>query len=148
VSESAKPKILFLCTGNACRSQMAEGWAKALKAGDVEAYSAGIEPRDLDPRAAKVMAESGVDISSQRSKHTSDLADVRFDWVVTVCDNARERCPAFSGAPRRVHVGFEDPPRLAAAAATEEEALEHYRRIRDEIRRFVEGLPGALEEEG
>lgn len=144
---ASKPlKILFLCTGNSCRSQMAEGFARALKAGLLEPYSAGLEPKGLDPRAVKVMDEAGVDIREQRSKHVDDLAQVPFDVVVTVCDQAHESCPVLPGAPRIVHVGFEDPPRLAADARTEEEALAHYRRVRDEIRHFIETLPGSLAE--
>lgn len=138
-------KILFLCTGNSCRSQMAEGWARTLKAKDIEAWSAGIETHGMNPRAVAVMAEAGVDITAQRSKLVSELMGVPFDVVVTVCDNAAESCPTFPGKVRKVHVPFDDPPRLAKSARTEEEALSHYRRVRDEIRRFVEGLPGSLE---
>jgi len=140
-------KILFLCTGNSCRSQMAEGWARALKGDAIEAYSAGIETHGLNPNAVKVMAEAGVDISGHRSKHLDELKDVAFDYVITVCDNAHESCPLFPGKTRVVHVGFDDPPRLAKTAKTEEEALEHYRRVRDEIRAFVEELPVNLKEE-
>jgi arsenate reductase len=139
-------KILFLCTGNSCRSQMAEGWARALKADSVEAYSAGIETHGLNPRAVAVMAEAGVDISAHRSKHVSELLDVAFDVVVTVCDHANEQCPIFPRPARRVHVGFDDPPRLAKSARSEQEALGHYRRVRDEIKAFVERLPDSLEE--
>jgi arsenate reductase len=141
-------KILFLCTGNSCRSQMAEGWAQHLKGNVLEPYSAGIEVHGLDPRAVQVMAEAGVDISGHRSKHVSELADIAFDYVVTVCDNARESCPLFPGRAKVVHAGFDDPPRLAKSAATEEEALAHYRRARDEIRQFVETLPESLEKKG
>jgi arsenate reductase len=137
-------KVLFLCTGNSCRSQMAEGWARQLKGDVIEAYSAGIEMHGLNPLAVKVMAEAGVDISGQRSKHLDSLRDVPFDYVVTVCDHANESCPLFPGATKRVHVGFDDPPRLAKDAKTEEEALGHYRRVRDEIKAFVQWLPGAL----
>ncbi len=140
-----KIKVLFLCTGNSCRSQMAEGWARHLKAEAIEAFSAGIETHGLNPRAVKVMAEAGVDISGHRSKHVRDLRDVTFDYVVTVCGHASENCPVFPGKVKRLHVGFDDPPKLAAGARTEEEALGHYRRVRDEIRAFVERLPGALE---
>ena len=143
-----KLKILFLCTGNSCRSQMAEGWARALKADVIEAYSAGIETHGLNPRAVQVMAEAGVDISGHQSKHVDGLADVPFDYVVTVCDHAHESCPVFLSAPRVIHVGFDDPPRLARDAATEEEALAPYRRVRDEIRQFVEALPEALANRG
>jgi arsenate reductase len=142
----ARLKILFLCTGNSCRSQMAEGWARALKADIIESWSAGVESRGLDLRAVTVMAEAGVDISAQRSKHVAEVLDVPFDVVVTVCDDANERCPIFPRPVRRVHVGFDDPPRLAGSARGEDEALGHYRRVRDEIRAFVEKLPDSLEE--
>lgn len=135
-------KVLFLCTGNSCRSQMAEGWAKALKAGEVEAYSAGTDPHGMNPRAVAAMREAGVDISGHTSKRPQDLG-VEFDVVVTVCDSAHEACPVFPGA-RVVHVGFDDPPRLAKAAKTDEEAMGHYRRVRDEIRAFIETIPGSL----
>lgn len=140
-----KLKILFLCTGNSCRSQMAEGWARALKSDAIEPYSAGIETHGLNPRAVSVMAEAGVDISGQSSKKVEDLRDMEFDVVVTVCGHANETCPAWLGRKARVvHVGFDDPPRLAKAAKTEEEALGHYRRVRDEVRRFIESLPEAV----
>jgi arsenate reductase len=145
VSASRDPlKILFLCTGNSCRSQMAEGWARALKRGVIEPYSAGIETHGLNPHAVTVMAEAGVDISGQRSQHVDDFAGVSFDYVVTVCDHAHESCPVFPAPARIVHVGFEDPPKLAANAGTRAEALAHYRRVRDEIRAFVVGLPASL----
>jgi arsenate reductase len=137
-----KRKVLFLCTGNSCRSQMAEGWAKALKADTLEAYSAGIETHGLNPHAVKVMAEAGVDISGHTSKNVRDLMHIPFDEVVTVCGHADETCPAFPGPVRRVHAGFDDPPKLAKEAKTEEEALGHYRRVRDEIRAYVEKMPG------
>jgi len=138
-------KVLFLCTGNSCRSQMAEGWARTLKGDMIEAYSAGIETHGLNPNAVKVMAESGVDISGQRSKNVDELQDVAFDYVVTVCGHANESCPMWLGRKAKiVHVGFDDPPALAREAKTEEEALGHYRRVRDEIRKFVEGLPESL----
>jgi arsenate reductase (thioredoxin) len=130
--------ILFLCTGNSCRSQMAEGWARALKGDVLEAYSAGIETHGLNPNAVKVMAEAGVDISGHRSKHVDELKDVPFDLVVTVCGHANENCPYFPG--QVIHAGFDDPPKLAREAKTEEEGLDHYRRVRDEIRKFVETL--------
>ena len=137
-------KILFLCTGNSCRSQMAEGWARHLKDDAVEAHSAGIETHGLNPRAVAVMGEAGVDISGHRSKHVDELREVDFDTVVTVCGHAHENCPIFRGQAKVVHVGFDDPPKLAEGAASEEDALSHYRRVRDEIRRFVEGLPDSL----
>ena len=139
-----KLKVLFLCTGNSCRSQMAEGWARHLKGDVIEPYSAGIEPHGLDPRAVQVMAEAGVDISGHRSKHLDELKSIEFDYVVTVCDQAHESCPLFPGRTKVIHVGFDDPPRLAAQAKDDQEALKHYRRVRDEIRRFVESLPESL----
>ena len=137
-------KILFLCTGNSCRSQMAEGWARHLKGDVIEAYSAGTEMHGLNPLAVKVMAEAGVDISGHRSKHVDELKGIAFDVVITVCDNAHESCPLFPGKTRVVHAGFDDPPRLAQTSKTEEEALLHYRRVRDEIRVFVEKLSEVL----
>jgi arsenate reductase (thioredoxin) len=139
-----KIRVLFLCTGNSCRSQMAEGWAKHFKSDVIEAYSAGIAPRGLDRFAVKVMAETGVDISTHKSKHLDEVKDIVFDYVITVCDNAHGRCPYFPGKVKIIHVGFDDPPKLATNAATEEEALNHYRRIRDEIRNFVLQLPDKL----
>ncbi len=140
-----KLKVLFLCTGNSCRSQMAEGWARHLKGDQIEAYSAGMETHGLNPRAVHVMAEAGVDISGHRSKHVNDLRGVEFDCVVTVCGHANEHCPVFPGRARVMHAPFDDPPKLALDAATEEEQLAPYRRVRDEIRTFVEGLLDHLE---
>ena len=141
-----KMKVLFLCTGNSCRSQMAEGWTRALKGDCIEARSAGIEKHGLNPRAVRVMAEAGVDISTHRSKRVDELGETAFDVVITVCGHANESCPMWlKGGARVVHVGFDDPPALARDARTEEEALAHYRRVRDEIRAFVAGLPENLE---
>ena len=140
-----KMNVLFLCTGNSCRSQMAEGWARHLKGDVIEPYSAGVATHGLNPNAVEVMAEAGVDISGHHSKLLSDLDGVEFDYVVTVCGHAHEQCPVFPGRTKVVHVGFDDPPKLAVDAATEEEALGHYRRVRDEIRTFIDTLPGALE---
>lgn len=137
-------KVLFLCTGNSCRSQMAEGWARHLKADAIAAYSAGVEPHGMNQLAIKVMAEAGVDISRHTSKHVADQAQIEFDFIVTVCDHAHESCPLFPGKTRVVHRGFDDPPRLARDAASEEEALSHYRRVRDEIRDYVLTLPQSL----
>ena len=142
--EGTKLKVLFLCTGNSCRSQMAEGWARALRGDLIEPYSAGVATHGLNPNAVRVMAEAGVDISAHRSKHVDELKDVPLDCVVTVCGHANESCPVFPGRTKVVHVGFDDPPRLARDAKTEAEALGHYRRVRDEIRRFVETLPQGL----
>ena len=139
-----KLKILYLCTGNSCRSQMAEAWTRHLRGDQVEPYSAGVEVGALDPRAVAVMQEAGVTISGQRPKPVQDLMHIEFDYVVTLCGHAQETCPRFPGKTKVVHQGFDDPPRLAAGAKTEEEALAHYRRVRDEIRAFVEALPAAL----
>ncbi len=141
---SDKLKVLFLCTGNSCRSHMAEGWARHLKDDVIEAYSAGIETHGLNPNAVKVMAEAGVDITGQRSKNVSELMHLPLDYVVTVCGHAHEACPVFGGNAKVAHVGFDDPPARAQAAKTDQQALDCYRRVRDEIRRFVEKLPGAL----
>ena len=145
---SDKLKVLFLCTGNSCRSQMAEGWARHLKGDCIDAYSAGIEAHGLNPLAVKVMAEAGVDISGHRSKNVSELINVPFDYVVTVCASASETCPMFSGKAKVVHEAFDDPPKLAQAARSEEEVLAHYRRVRDEIRAYVGTLPQSLQEKG
>jgi arsenate reductase len=133
-------KILFLCTGNSCRSQMAEGWARSLKGNQVQPYSAGIIAKGLDPLAVKVMAEVGVDISGQRSKTLDELSGLEFDYVVTLCDDAQETCPVFPGRARMVHKGFDDPPRLAPLTENEAQRLTVYRRVRDEIRAFIEDL--------
>ncbi|MDA0322878.1 MAG: arsenate reductase ArsC [Verrucomicrobia bacterium] len=141
-----KKAVLFLCTGNSCRSQMAEGWARSLKSDVMDAYSAGVQPQDLNSNAVRVMAEAGVDMTNHRSKHLDELSDIDFAYVVTVCSNAQERCPVFPGTVRVVHRGFDDPPRLAENASSKEEALQHYRRVRDEIRDYVKTLPESLDE--
>jgi arsenate reductase len=137
---SKKTKVLFLCTGNSCRSQMAEGWARQLRGEDIMPFSAGIGVHGLNSLAVRVMAEAGVDISGQHSKLVTDLQEQEFDLVITVCGHADEHCPFFPGPTRVVHHGFDDPPQLAAGAASEEEALGHYRRVRDEIRDFIKTL--------
>lgn len=139
-----RKRILFLCTGNSCRSQMAEGWTRALWSDELEAYSAGTVARGLDARAVAVMAEAGVDISEQESKTVADLAELEFDLVVTVCSDADRACPAYPSRVTRLHRGFDDPPRLAAHAPSEELALVQYRRVRDEIRAFAASLPDIL----
>jgi arsenate reductase (thioredoxin) len=133
-----KVKILFLCTGNACRSQMAEGWARHLKAASIEAYSAGIKPIGVSRRAIKVMAEAGVDISDQTSKGIDELRGIRFDYVVTLCDNAHQSCPVFPGKAKIIHKPIEDP---YFAGGSEEQVLDVFRKVRDQIRDFVETLP-------
>ncbi len=141
---SEKTNILFLCTGNSCRSQMAEAWTNYLRGDQFMAYSAGVEPKEIDPRAVKAMAEAGVDISAQSSKDIDSLGDMEFDYVVTLCDNAKESCPFFPARTRLIHKGFDDPPKLALDTDDVEEAMSHYRRVRDEIKAFVEELPEAL----
>jgi arsenate reductase len=137
-------RILFLCTGNSCRSQMAEGWARVLKGTELEVYSAGIEPKRLDEYAVKAMAEAGVDISHQYSKAVTEFQNITFDYVITVCDHAYENCPVFPGKAKIVHFGFEDPPFLAKNSKNDEEKMYHYRRIRDVIKAFIETLPDFL----
>ena len=136
-------RVLFLCTGNACRSQMAEGWARQLHGDRIQAMSAGVAPHGLDPLAVEVMREAGVDISGQRSEPVDAYLDPPPDLVVTVCDRAAEACPVFPAAVRSVHHGFADPPRLAQTLP-DDRRLEPYRRVRDEIRDFVATLPELL----
>lgn len=141
---TAKFKVLFLCTGNSCRSQMAERWARHLLPEKVEAHSAGLTAKGLNPRAVRVMREAGVDISHQCSKEIDAVIGIPFDFVITVCGHANEHCPVFPGGARVIHAPFDDPPELALGAKTEEEALGHFRRVRDEIRAFVLTLPATL----
>jgi len=129
-----KKRILFLCTGNSCRSQMAEGLINHDFKGRIEAFSAGTEPKDLNPKAVQVMAELGVDISQNSSDHISKYEDQTFDFVITLCGDANEKCPIFFGGVKRVHMGFDDPPK---AIGSNEEVLSVYRRVRDEIRQQV-----------
>jgi arsenate reductase (thioredoxin) len=142
-----KLKVLFLCTGNSCRSQMAEAWTRHLKGDLLESYSAGVRPHAIDPRAIRVMAEVGIDIAQYQSKDVSALEHIRFDYVITVCDRAHESCPFFPAKTKVLHVGFDDPPKLAEISRSEEEVMAHYRRVRDEIKRFAERLPEVLMEE-
>ena len=144
MQKTAKLKILFLCTGNSCRSQMAEGWTRHLKSDVIEAYSAGIETHGLNPNAVQVMAEAGVDISGHKSQHIDEFRDVQLDCVITVCGHANENCPVFSGTTKVIHVGFDDPPKLAKEAKYKNEALDCYRRVRDEIKAFVQTLPKSI----
>jgi arsenate reductase len=125
---------------------MAEAWTNRLKGDQFEAYSAGVQPKGIDPRAVKAMAEAGIDISGQKSKDVDSLGDLQFDYVVTLCDNAKESCPFFPARTRLMHHGFDDPPRLAENAGDEEQAMSHYQRVRDEIKAFVEKMPGILED--
>ena len=142
-----KTRILYLCTGNSCRSPMAEFFTNQLKGEEFFAASAGVKPHGVDPRAVKAMAEAGVDITPGRSKDVSEMLGQEWDRVVTLCGNAQENCPFFPGPVKRVHKGFDDPPYLAKDAANEKEAMSHYRRVRDEIKAMVRGLPQSLEME-
>ncbi len=135
-----KMNILFLCTGNSCRSQMAEGWGHFLKSEGFNFYSAGTNPKGVHPKAVQVMKEVGVDISAQQSKHLRDFDIKTFDVVITLCGNADENCPVFSGKTLRLHQGFDDPPKCIKEGADEEEELKQFRRVRDEIRAYVEGF--------
>ncbi len=143
-----KLKVLFLCTGNSCRSQMAEGWTRAIKGDLIEAYSAGVETHGLNPNAVRVMNEAGVDITSQKSQHIDEFEANDLDVVITVCSHAHDCCPDFKGQAHVVHMAFDDPPKLAkellAGGASEEEALSCYRRVRDDIRAYIETLPAVL----
>ncbi len=139
--QKKKLNILFVCTGNSCRSQMAEGWARHLKGDVIEAFSAGVYPVGVSSRAAKVMAEAGVDISSQWSKHIDTLLGVDFDYVVTLCDNAAGQCPTFPGKTKVVHRPFTDPGYMIGNDAA---ILTAFRDVRDKIRAFVETLPQSL----
>ena len=140
-----KIKILFLCTGNSCRSQMAEGLCRHFKGDSIEPFSAGIKKHCLNPLAVKVMDEIGIDISGHYSKTLAELGTQQFDYLVTLCGQAHESCPFFPALKKVIHRGFDDPPKLSETAATEEEALEHYRRVRDEIKHFILSLPSAID---
>jgi arsenate reductase (thioredoxin) len=135
---------MFLCTGNSCRSQMAEGFFRHLWGLDYNVYSAGTKKHGMNERAMKVMKEAGVDISSQFSKTVDELPKIQFDFVITVCDSAKENCPYFPGG-KIIHVGFQDPPALTKDMANEEEILKVYRRVRDEIELAVKDLLKKLE---
>ena len=138
--ETTKPRLLFLCTGNSCRSQMAEGLCRHLRGNEFEVYSAGVEKHGLNPLAVQVMQEIGIDISGHHSKTVDEIGDIELDLVIAVCGHADETCPAFPGSTKRTVHGFDDPPKLAADAGTEEEALVHYRRVRDDIKAYIQKL--------
>ena len=139
-----KQKILFLCTGNSCRSQMAEGWTKQLKGDIYEVYSAGIETHGLNPYAVEVMAEAGIDISTQKSQLIDSFYNIPIDIMVTVCAHAHQTCHTIPGQHKIIHVGFDDPPGLTKGYTNKEEILDVYRTVREQIRTFVEGLPNCL----
>jgi arsenate reductase len=141
-------KLLFLCTGNSCRSQMAEGWTRQLKGDQIKAFSAGIDTHGLNPHMLKVMDEAGVDVSNQKSENIRDFAEHDLDVVITVCGHAHETCPVFPANCKVVHTGFPDPPKmakeLAEKGATEEEQLDCYRSVRDKIKEYILTLPESL----
>ena len=148
MTDPTRPRVMFLCTGNSCRSQMAEGWARHLLSDRVDACSAGTAPQGLNPLAVRAMREAGVDIASHTSKAVQACSPETLTLVVTVCGHAHENCPVFltqNPKTRILHQGFDDPPALAAGAATDDEAMPHYRRVRDEIRAFIESLPTVLD---
>jgi arsenate reductase len=137
---------LFVCTGNSCRSQLAEGWARHLKSDVIDAYSAGICPAGVSSRAIRAMSEAGVDISSQTSKHIDEVSMLDFDYVVTLCDNVRELCPVWPATVKRtIHKSFEDP---SLVIGTQEEVMAAFRKTRDRIRAFVETMPESLQRSG
>ncbi|MHB9070143.1 MAG: arsenate reductase ArsC [Sedimentisphaerales bacterium] len=137
-------KILFLCTGNSCRSQMAEGFARRLKGNLISSFSAGIKPKGLDSNAVEVMKEIGIDISGHKSKTIEELGSVEFDYVITLCDSAQKNCPFFPAKYGIIHHGFDDPIRLASNETGKQNILKHYRRVRDEIRMYIQTMPASL----
>lgn len=141
-SDREKIKVLFLCTGNSCRSQMAEGWARHLKGNIIDAYSAGIRPIGVSSRAIQVMTEAGMDISMHKSQHLDEFSEIGFDYVITLCDNAAKNCPVFTGKVKVFHRPFEDP---YFASGSEEDIMETFRSVRNDIRKFIEAMPDNLE---
>jgi arsenate reductase len=129
-----KKTVLFLCTGNSARSQMAEGLMRHLRGDEFEVYSAGVEPKSVHPKAVQAMQEIGIDISGQKSKHIDELPDREFDHIITLCDHAAQNCPVFLGKGVRLHHGFSDP---AAAVGSDHEVLEAFRKVRDELKQFI-----------
>jgi arsenate reductase len=130
-----KKKILVLCTGNSCRSQIAEGYLSHFAGDKAEVYSAGVETHGVNPRAIATMAEDGIDISRHTSNHIDEYRDIPFDFVITVCDNARERCPYFPSKARMFHYNFPDP---AKASGTEAEIAQAFRDVRDQIKAYAQ----------
>jgi len=141
--DSEKLNILFVCNGNSFRSQIAEGWARALKGDQYNFYSAGLQPHGVNPKAIELMAEVGIDISQQSSDHIDDL-EVEFDLIFTVCGDSLDGCVVFDPGQRVVKIDIDAPTKLAKAAASPAEADGHYRRVRDDIRAFVEGIEAYL----
>lgn len=125
--------ILVLCTGNSCRSQLAEGYLRFFANGKAEVYSAGVETHGVNPRAVKIMAEDGLDISSHSSNHVDEYAGIDFDYIITVCDHAKERCPYFPSKAKRFHHNFPDP---AKAVGTEDEIMAEFRAVREMVKKY------------
>ncbi len=141
-----KKRVLFICTANSCRSQMAEGIVRHYLGDKIEAFSAGIAPTSVHPRAIRAMGEIGIDISSQRSKSMTEFEGQQFDYVITLCDSANEQCPLFLGGVKKIHMGFDDP---VAGGGSEEEIMAAFRRVRDEIKnRLLEFFTNDLKEGG
>jgi arsenate reductase (thioredoxin) len=138
---SDKPRVLILCTGNSARSQMAEGLLRHDAGERFEVASAGTRPSRVRPEAIAVMRELGIDISGHRSKSVDEFAGQKFDYVLTVCDNARETCPIYPGHANRLHHSFEDPAAVEAATGSDDERLAAFRRVRDEIRKYLRDFP-------
>lgn len=134
----SKINVLFVCTGNSCRSQIAEGWARFLKSDSVEAFSAGIRPIGVNSKAVKVMAEAGVDISMQTSSHIDDFPGIDFDYVILLCSHAARQCPGFGGPTKIINKPFEDP---YFACGSEKQVMDKFRKVRDDIRSYIETIP-------
>jgi arsenate reductase len=140
--ETRKLNVLFVCTGNSCRSQMAEGLARHLKGDVIEAFSAGVYPSPVSRRAIQVMSEAGIDISWHKPKHVDELCGIVFDYVVTLCDNAATQCPVFGGKTKMIHKPFVDPGYMIG---NDDAMLGAHRKVRDQIRAFIETLPESFE---
>ena len=138
MEKEGRKRVIFLCTGNSARSQMAEGLMRYFREDEFEVCSAGVEPKGVNPLAISVMEEIGIDISAQRSKHLDEYSEDRFDYIVTLCNHAETTCPLFPGEGERIHKGFSDP---VSVKGTEEERLEIFQRVRDELKEFILSLP-------
>lgn len=128
-----KPKILVLCTGNSCRSQIAEGYLRHFAKGKADIFSAGVETHGVNPKAVATMREDGIDISKQTSNHIEEYSGIDFDFVITVCDHAKEQCPVFHGKAKKFHQNFSDP---AQAIGTEKKVAEKFRQVREQIKKY------------
>jgi len=138
MEKEGRKRVVFLCTGNSARSQMAEGLMRYLKGNEFEVFSAGSKPKGIHPLAIEVMKEIGIDISAQRSKHLDEYLNKNFDCITTLCDHAAKACPVFPGSGERIHQGFSDP---AAVEGSRKEKLEMFRRVRNELKEFILSFP-------